>query len=67
MPYLKFPAVAAVLAADGRVFSGVNVENTSCGLTIWAERVALFAAFAAGVSDVPAHACRRDRLFTEFR
>lgn len=48
-PYSKFFVGAAVLAADGRVFRGCNVENASYGLCNCAERTALFTAIAAGV------------------
>ena len=46
-PYSKFPVGAAVLLSDGRIFTGCNVENASYGLTICAERNAIFAAVAA--------------------
>lgn len=77
-PYSQFKVGCAILSADGRVFTGCNVENATYGLSMCAERVAIFKAVSetakqmlqvavAADSDVlapPCGACRQ--LLWEF-
>lgn len=68
-PYSKYPVGAALLAADGSTWTGCNVENASYGLSMCAERTALFKAasegrraflaiaIAGGTPDSPAVPC----------
>ncbi|MGA9979258.1 MAG: cytidine deaminase [Candidatus Sulfotelmatobacter sp.] len=74
-PYSNFRVGAAILLADGKVFSGCNVENASYGMTNCAERTAIFSAVAKlgpkieiravavtndhGVACSPCGACRQ--------
>ncbi len=67
-PYSKYLVGAAVLGADGNVYTGANVENASYGLAVCAERAAIVKAINAGAkklaavavvtaNDVPAAPC----------
>lgn len=64
-PYSRFRVAAAVVDERGRVFTGVNVENVSYGLSMCAERAAIFCAVAAGarrISAVAVTSSGADRL-----
>ncbi len=47
-PYSRIHVAAAILTQNNEVFTGVNVENSSYGLTVCAERVAIFNAITNG-------------------
>ncbi|MBI4481842.1 MAG: cytidine deaminase [Acidobacteria bacterium] len=48
-PYSRFRVGAALLGGDGKVYRGCNIENSTYGLTVCAERVAIFKALSEGV------------------
>ena len=50
-PYSHFAVGAAVRTRDGRIFTGCNIENASYGLTVCAERNAIFAAVKEGYRE----------------
>lgn len=60
-PYSNFAVGAALLAHDGRVFTGCNIENASYGLTMCAERVAIGKAISEGVKEFKAIAITADK------
>ena len=51
VPYSHFPVGAVLVAKNGQVFTGVNIENASFGLTNCAERTAIFKAVSEGFLD----------------
>jgi cytidine deaminase len=53
-PYSHFSVGAALLTASGNIYGGCNIENSSFGLTICAERVALSCAVVSGNRDIKA-------------
>lgn len=59
-PYSCFSVGAAVLASDGTIYQGCNIENASYGLTMCAERTAIYSAIAAGCRQLQAIAVVAD-------
>jgi cytidine deaminase len=59
-PYSRFRVGAALLTTDGQIYSGCNVENSSYGLTVCAERTALFKAVSEGEHSFKAIAIASD-------
>lgn len=54
VPYSKFPVGAALLAENGQVFHGCNIENSAYSMTNCAERTAFFKAVSEGVTTFSA-------------
>lgn len=50
-PYSRTKVGSALLCSNGKIFTGCNVENVSYGLTMCAERVAVYNAVASGQKD----------------
>lgn len=59
-PFSSFRVGAAVRSKSGRIFAGCNVENASYGLTLCAERVAIFKAISEGEREFDAIAVVTD-------
>lgn len=53
-PYSCFHVGAALLTADGKIYTGCNVENASYSLTVCAERTAIFKAVSDGIKKFSA-------------
>jgi cytidine deaminase len=60
VPYSHFPVGACALCSDGSEITGCNIENSSYGLTMCAERVTLFKARSEGKEDIVAMAVAAD-------
>jgi len=53
-PYSNFRVGAALLTKDGKIYTGANIENSSFGLTVCAERLAIFKAVYDGEQQLQA-------------
>lgn len=53
-PYSKFSVGAAVLGVDGKIYTGCNIENVSYGMTMCAERTAIFKMVSEGCTKFAA-------------
>ena len=53
-PYSNFKVGAAIHTKDGKIYTGCNIENATYGLTICAERVAIFKAISEGEKEFAA-------------
>lgn len=53
-PYSRFHVGAALLTADGEIYTGCNVENASYSMTVCAERIAVFKAVSEGKTNFSA-------------
>ncbi len=51
VPYSNFPLAAALLTKEGKIFTGVNIENAAYGVTMCAERTAIFKAVSEGYTE----------------
>lgn len=60
VPYSTFPVGAALLAADGTIYHGCNIENSAFSMTNCAERTAFFKAISEGVTSFTALAVIAD-------
>ena len=60
VPYSKFPVGAALLTADGKVYTGCNIENAGYSMTNCAERTAVFKAVSEGDKTFAALAVSAD-------
>ena len=60
VPYSEFKVGAALLATDGTVFHGCNIENSGYSMTNCAERTAFFKAISDGIKDFAAIAIVAD-------
>jgi cytidine deaminase len=59
-PFSNFPVGAALLSISGQIFTGCNIESSAYGLTICAERVALYKAVSEGFTEFAALAIATD-------